>query len=102
MTGKDLQIQAAKTQDTVASIIKSEIDLQIQTAKTYPRNVTKSLEKASSLVSISAEAAEECVYSLPRGGKNITGPSVRFAETLASIWGNLRVQARVLEVTFLG
>jgi hypothetical protein len=37
------------------------------------------------------------MYSVPRGGKKITGPSARLAEIIASCWGNCRYAARVVE-----
>jgi hypothetical protein len=54
-----------------------------------------------------AETADECIYALPRGGKVIEGPSVRFAEVMAYSWGNNRCGARVINedeefVTALG
>jgi hypothetical protein len=38
------------------------------------------------------------MYSIPRDGKMITGPSVRLAEMCASAWGNLHVGARVIDI----
>ena len=77
----------------------SEIDIQIKTAKGYPRDIKQSLAKAMVLVTMTQESADECIYSLPRGNKNITGASARFAETMASTWGNLRIRTRVVETT---
>jgi hypothetical protein len=34
--------------------------------------------------------AEQAVYSFPRGGTQVNGPSIRLAEALASAWGNLQ------------
>ena len=42
------------------------------------------------------EVAGSCFYTLRRQGKVIEGPSVRMAEIIASSWGNLRVQARII------
>jgi hypothetical protein len=33
--------------------------------------------------------AEQAVYSYPRGGQTVCGPSIRLAETIARAWGNL-------------
>jgi hypothetical protein len=43
------------------------------------------------------EAAAECNYALPIDGKLVEGPSARFAEVIASTWGNCRAGARVIE-----
>jgi hypothetical protein len=45
------------------------------------------------------ETAQSCSYALPRGGKPITGPSVHLARILAQQYGNMRAEARVVEIT---
>lgn len=45
------------------------------------------------------ETAQTCGYALPRGGKPITGPSVHLAKIIAQQYGNLRAEARVVNVT---
>jgi hypothetical protein len=92
---------------TLAVLQKTEIDQQISTAKKFPRQITKLLSTAGTLVCADAETADECIYALPRGGKVIEGPSVRFAEVMAYSWGNNRCGARVISedeefVTALG
>lgn len=77
---------------------KAEIDQQIATAKAYPRLVSRVTQNILSLVTIDETSAEECSYALPRGGKPIVGPSVRFAEIVAGQWGNCRVGARVVHI----
>jgi hypothetical protein len=75
---------------------RGEIDVQIATAKAYPRTVSLVTKKILDLATISQDTAESCWYTLPRGGKAIEGPSVRMAEIVAASWGNLRVQSRVV------
>lgn len=41
--------------------------------------------------------AERAMYSYPRGGTRVTGPSIRLAETLARFWGNLSYGIREIE-----
>lgn len=79
------------------AINKSEIDQQIATAKKYPRSIKRFLNTAREMVTLSEEIAGECIYSLPRGGKPIEGPSARFAEVIAHAWGNCRAGARVID-----
>jgi hypothetical protein len=81
----------------LAMLNKSEIDMQIATARRYPRSVTKFVGEATSLVSLTEEVAQECIYALPRDGKTIEGPSARFAEIVAYSWGNCRSAARVVD-----
>lgn len=80
---------------------KSEIDVQIATAHQFPRDVRKSLEKVKSLAMMDRDTAFGCFYQLKRKGADgkesiIEGLSVRMAEIIASCWGNIRVQARII------
>jgi hypothetical protein len=44
------------------------------------------------------ETASTCTYSVPRSGKTITGASVHLAKILAQNWGNLRIEAKVINI----
>ena len=81
----------------IGAIARSEVEAQLDAAHKYKRSVSRFLTEALSLATISQEVAESCIYSLPRQGKMITGPSVRLAEICASAYGNLHVGGRVLE-----
>ena len=80
----------------LASLNKSEIDMQISTAHKFPRSVAQFRTDVQNMVTISESVAQECIYALPRDGKVISGPSARFAEIVASAWGNSRAAARVV------
>jgi len=43
--------------------------------------------------------AEVAIYSFPRGGQNVTGPSIRLAEVIKRNWGHIRSGWRCLERT---
>lgn len=92
------QVDVIEVHDTemLAAINKSEIDTQIATAKQYPRNLSRVLNNIETLATMDEETAASCFYVLRRQGKVIDGPSVRMAEIIASSWGNLRVQARII------
>ena len=75
---------------------RSEVDMQIATAKAYPRDVKKSLDRIKAMAKADEETANGCFYHLSRGGDEINGVSVRMAEIIASCWGNLRVQSRII------
>ena len=81
---------------TVALLNKSEIDMQIATARKYPRSITLFRQEVFDMVTLSESIAQECIYALPRDGKVIEGPSARFAEIIANAWGNSRAGARVV------
>lgn len=77
---------------------KATIDMQISTAKAYPRDMDRSIKNAITTVTLDKETAASCNYSLPRGNKSISGPSVHLAKILAQTWGNMRVEAKIVEI----
>jgi hypothetical protein len=83
----------------VAVLARSEITSQLDAAHRYPRKTHNFLAEARGLATLTRDVAESCIYALPRGGKTISGPSVRLAEICASAYGNLHVAARVVDVT---
>lgn len=82
--------------ETLTALTKGEIDAQIATAKQYPRNLSRVLNNIETLATMDEDVAGSCFYSLRRNGKLIEGASVRMAEIVASSWGNLRTQARII------
>jgi hypothetical protein len=84
--------------DALTAISRAEIDMQIATAKRYPRNLMRVKTQMLSIATMDQETAEACFYSLPRGGKNIEGPSVRMAEIALSAYGNVKAGTRILSV----
>src|SRR5215510_5445309 len=89
---------------TVAAIVKSEVEAQLDAAHRYPRSIGKFLGDATTLATVNTEVAMSCIYSLPRGKnkdgtkKIVTGPSIRLAEICASAYGNLHIGTRVGDV----
>lgn len=77
-------------------LAKAEIDMQIATAKKFPRSVRQFINDATEMVTLNEDVAASCNYGLPRGGKIIEGPSTRFAELIYSAWGNCRAGTRVV------
>lgn len=82
------------------AINRSEVDMQIATAKQYPRDIQQVLNTISTLAKMDTETAQDCFYVLRRNGavgsSTIEGLSVRMAEIIASSWGNLRIQTRII------
>ena len=82
-------------------LARAELDIQITTAKAYPRNQQTFVDKAISMVTMSKETAESCIYCLIRRGKDgnteIKGASIRLAEIAASCWGNIHSASRIIE-----
>lgn len=84
--------------DEVYQQDKAAIDIQVATAKAYPRNILKATNNSLAIATIDVETAKTCTYSVPRGGKAITGPSVHLAKIIAQSWGNLRIEAKVVAI----
>jgi hypothetical protein len=85
------------TEATVAAITRSEIEAQLDAAHKYPRSIGKFGVTATKLATYNQAVAESCMYSVPRSGKAIVGPSVRLAEIVASCYGNLHYGSRIVD-----
>ena len=90
ITGESLSLAVA--------LSRAEVDQQISTAKAFPRDIRAARNEMITVATLDESMAEECVYALPRGGKTIRGPSIRFAELVVRAWGNTRSAARVTHV----
>lgn len=78
---------------------KAMIDSQVATAKAYPRKIRSVIDNAVAIVTNSEEFANSCVYTIPRGNKRISGPSINMAKVIMQFYGNFRAEARVVEET---
>lgn len=92
------QVQATP-EHLVDAVEKAHVDIQVTTAKAYPRDIVRARNNSIALVTMDKKTAESCSYALPRSGKPITGPSVHLARILAQQYGNLRAEAKVVEIT---
>jgi len=94
----DLQI--LNPNDSLQHVIRAEMESQVDIAKRWPRDLPTVLSKIKAMATIDIETAEDCFYALQRGrGEDailIEGLSVRFAEIIASCWGNLRIGTRTV------
>lgn len=93
----ELKVVEASSLDVIN---RAEIDIQITTAKTYPRKLSIVLDKIKEYATVDEETAEDCFYALKRGKgddeKLIEGISVRLSEIFASCWGNMRISTRIV------
>lgn len=81
-------VEKAVATEVEASRAIAEVQGQILMAKKFPRDPVQAMDR------ILAECrrptlAEVAQYQYPRGGTNVTGPSIRLAETIARNWGNI-------------
>lgn len=84
---------------TVDAMERANVDSQVATAKQYPRSIRRSIDNSIVMATMDEETAQSCGYALPRGGKPITGPSVHLAKIIVSNWGNMRTEAKVVQIT---
>lgn len=82
---------------TIVTLHERDLDRQITTAKKFPRSIGRAREQITLFATETEETAEECIYALPRDGKVIKGPSARFAEIVASSFGNARFASRIID-----
>lgn len=81
--------------ETIEAQHRAEYDIQISTAKKYPRALSRVKDNSIAICTMDRATAESCRYGLPRGGKTISGASVHLARIIAQQYGNLRVNSGV-------
>jgi hypothetical protein len=78
---------------------RAAIDIQIATAKRYPRELQRVRNNSIAIVCMDKETAESCRYAKPVAGKKVVGASVHLARIVCQQYGNIRVQQRVKQIT---
>jgi hypothetical protein len=73
-----------------------EVQAMMVIAKKFPRDQVQAMDRI--LQSFTRPTlAEGALYSYNRGGSDVTGPSIRCAEAIAQMWGNLSFGIRELD-----
>lgn len=103
------EVITVNSADMLEAINRSEIDIQIATAKRYPRNIEEAKNRIMELATQDKDIAYNCFYHLERTENKkdehgqwrevkvvIEGLSVRMAEIIATCWGNLRCASRII------
>lgn len=93
-----MQVQAQEVQ-ALDPQERANVDSQVATAKHYPRDLQRAINNSIALATANTAVAQSCGYALPRGNKPITGPSVHLAKILAQQYGNIRAEAKVVQIT---
>ena len=94
-----LQVQQDQNIIQIDAVERANVDSQVATAKKYPRDIARSVNNSIAMATMDYATAQSCGYALPRGGKPITGPSVHLAKLIVSNWGNVRAEAKVVQIT---
>ena len=94
-----VKVERAQEQSQLVLVqAKAEIETQITTAKQYPRELPKFRAALEQYIRSDLAVAQACFYALPRAGKTIIGPSIRFAEAVANTWGNIAADTEPVAV----
>ena len=80
-------------QDVDQSRAIAQVQGQIVMAKKFPRDEVEVYNKVNVACS-RKRLAENAIYSYPKGGTQVEGPSIRMAEMLAHNYGNMEYGAR--------
>lgn len=72
-----------------ASRAAQEVQAAVVMARKFPRIQAQAADRILQACQRYA-LAEHAVYSYPRGGQQVSGPSIRLAEAIAREWGNLQ------------
>jgi len=79
-----------------ASREMAEVQAAVVMARRFPRDEIRAMEKIRNACSRPA-LAESAVYQYSRGGSDVSGPSIRLAEAIATAWGNIQFGVREVE-----
>lgn len=90
--------EVVTTGGTLSAIEEADRTSMVAIAKKFPRSRTAFMTELSEIAQMSQPVAMEMMYSVPRAGKQLIGPSVRFAEALISCWGNSRAGVEIVDV----
>lgn len=82
--------------NTDSQRVIAEVQAAMIIAKTNPRDTLLAQERIKNACTRPGLAGA-ALYTYARGGTNISGPSIRLAETMAQAWGNLHYGIREIE-----
>lgn len=74
--------------DVAQARAAQEVQAAMVIAKRFPRDTAAAFGRIRDACK-RPTLAERAIYTYPRGGQAVTGPSIRLAEVLAQNWGNL-------------
>lgn len=76
----------------------AEVQAAVIMARQFPRDTVRAINSIKTACQRPA-LAEVAMYTYARGGADITGPSIRMAEAIAQLWGNIQYGIRELSQT---
>lgn len=94
--GQPQAMAAGVTRDMATTREAQEVQAAVFMAKRFPRDENQAIARIAQSCKRRG-LAEKAIYTYPKGGQNVTGPSIRLAEAIAQSWGNL--QCGVVELS---
>jgi hypothetical protein len=88
--------EAIGTVDVASARQIAEVQGAMIVAKKFPRNHLDAHARIMTACK-RRSLAEQAIYSYPKGGSRVEGPSIRLAEALAQNWGNMEFGITELE-----
>lgn len=96
------QTQAMQSAEPMTEALSMRESMEVQSmvivAKKFPRDEKQALDKILNACTRKG-LAESALYTYSRGGTEITGPSIRLAESISQCWTNISSSWRVLSVS---
>lgn len=97
---EDTQELEIVSSSAINAIERAQIDVQIATARQWPRNLAKVKDKMLSFATLDEDTAASCFYTLPArkggDGKALQGPSVRMAEIALACYQHIKAGSRII------
>lgn len=95
-TGNQMQVAPPNAAAAMSTTREAqEVQAAVFMAKRFPRDENYAMSRIAQTCQRRG-LAEKAIYSYPKGGQNVTGPSIRLAEAIAQSWGN--IQSGVVEL----
>lgn len=83
-------------QNSEAAKAQAEIQGMIVSARKFPRDQEAAMDRILQACN-RPSLAEQAIYSYPRGGQTVSGPSINLARAIAQQWGNIDCGVREIE-----
>jgi len=88
-------LQANALQEAESQRAIQEVQASMVIAKKFPRDELAAMDRILNACT-RPMLAETALFSYPRGGMEVTGPTIRLAEAIAQNWGNIQFGIREL------
>lgn len=88
MPDPDVSQKKSASAEMAISRAAQEVQAAMVMAKRFPRDEMAAIARIAQACK-RKQLAENAIYSYPKGGTKVEGPSIRLAEVMAQNWGNL-------------